>query len=222
MLGGEQEVEIVGEAENAPEALDVIGGQRPHVVMVDSTLPPIGGVDLCRRLLERSPASPAGVVVMADAHSDELLLQAVRAGARGYILKNSPVWSWSTALRSVASGEAFLSEQITSRVFSRFILVPGYDPGNLPKELSRLNDRELQVFKGIAKGLFNREIAQLLAVSESTVKASVSKIISKLGVRNRVEVALVAFHLGLVAPVRSVDSRRRSRLKHGRPRQGIR
>lgn len=219
MLEGEQELTVVGDAENGQEALDTITSQQPHVVLVDSALPPFGGLDFCRKLIELSPASLAGVIVMADKHSDELLLRAVRAGARGYILKNSPVWSWSTALRSVASGDAFLAGSVTSRVFSRFTLLPGYDPRNEPNELSRLNDRELQVFKGIAKGLFNREIAHLLAVSESTVKACVSKIIGKLGVRNRVEVALVAFRLGLASPVRSVDSSRRPHRKPGRPRQ---
>ncbi|MFD5393467.1 response regulator [Streptomyces sp. NPDC127097] len=223
LLGREQEVAVVGDAENGPEALDIISSVQPHVVMVDSALPPYGGLDFCRKLLERSSASLAGVIIITEEHSDELLLRAVRAGARGYILKNSPAWSWSTALRSVASGDAFLAGSVTSRVFTRFTLLPGYDPSNLPKELSMLNDRELQVFKGIAKGLFNREIARLLAVSESTVKACASKIIGKLGVRNRVEIALVAFRLGLASPspVRSVDSSCRPRRKPGRPRQEI-
>jgi len=221
MLGGEQEVAIIGDAENGPKALGIISSQQPDVVIVDSALPPFGGLDFCRKLLEWSPASLAGVIIVTETHSDELLLRAVRAGARGYILKDSPAWSWSTALRSVASGDAFLAGPVTSRVFTRFTLLPGYDPSNLPHELSVLNDRELQVFKGIAKGLFNREIAQLLAVSESTVKACASKIIGKLGVRNRVEVALVAFRLGIADPVRSVDSSRRPRRNPGRPRQEI-
>jgi DNA-binding NarL/FixJ family response regulator len=221
ILSRDHDVAVVGEADNVPQVLDIVSSEQPHVVLVDSAFPPLGGLDLCRKLLGRPPASLAGVVITTETHTDELLLRVVRAGARGYLLKDSPAWSWSTALRAVASGEAFLAEQITSRVFSSFTLLPGYDPSNLPHELNRLNDREIQVLKAIAKGLFNREIAQLLAVSESTVKACASKIIGKLGVRNRVEVALVAIRLGLATPVRPVDASGRPRRKPGRARQEI-
>jgi DNA-binding NarL/FixJ family response regulator len=221
ILGRDREVAVVGEADNVPRVLDLVGSEQPHVVLVDSAFPPLGGLDLCRKLLERPPASLAGVVITTETHTDELLLRVVRAGARGYLLKDSPAWSWSTALRAVASGEAFLAGQVTSRVFSSFTLLPGYDPSNLPSELNRLNEREIQVLKAIAKGLFNREIAQLLSISESTVKACTSKIIGKLGVRNRVEVALAAVRLGLASPVRPVGSGGRLRRGPGRAPRGI-
>ncbi|MET9588416.1 response regulator transcription factor [Streptomyces sp. NPDC006539] len=193
------DIQVVGTAESSSEALRLVERQEPDVVLVDALLPPDGWLEVSRRVLRSGGTSRrTGVILMAQEHTDDMLLRAVRAGIPGYVLKNSPDWVLSSAVRSVAEGDVFLAGPVIRRLFSSFTLLPNHDPASLPSELACLNSKELQVTRCIGKGLSNREIAGVLGVAENTVKSYVSTIMAKLKVRNRVEVALTACRLGFV------------------------
>ncbi|MFE2183706.1 response regulator transcription factor [Streptomyces sp. NPDC059455] len=193
------EVQVVGTAGNSAEALQLVEGEGPDVVLVDASLPPAGWLDVTRGGLRPGGTTRrTRIMLMAQELTDDTLLCAMRAGVHGYVLKNSPDWVFSTAIRSVADGEPFLAGPAIRRLFSRFTLLPNHDPATVPGELADLSSRELEVVRGIGNGLSNREIARRLGVAENTIKSYASSILTKLNVRNRVEVALTACRLGLV------------------------
>lgn len=193
------EIQVVGTADDSAEARHLVEGEEPDVVLVDASLPPAGWLEVTRTLLRpgKAPCRTA-MILMAQELTDDTLLRAVRAGVHGYVLKDSPDWVLSAAIRSAAEGEAFLAGPVIRRLFSRFTLLPNHDPSAVPTELADLNSREIQVVRGIGKGLSNREIARRLGVAENTIKSYASSIMTKLKARNRVEVALTACRLGLV------------------------
>jgi DNA-binding NarL/FixJ family response regulator len=193
------EVQVVGTAEDSSEALRLVERDGPDVVLVDDTLPPVGWPEVTRGILRLGvTARRTRMMLMARELTEDTLLCAVRAGVHGYVLKDSPDWVFSTAIRSVADGEPFLAGAAIRHLFSRFTLLPNHDPATVPGELSDLSSRELEVVRGIGYGLSNREIARRLGVAETTIKSCTSSILAKLDVRNRVEVALMVCRVGLV------------------------
>ncbi|MFB9689495.1 LuxR C-terminal-related transcriptional regulator [Amycolatopsis plumensis] len=193
------EIRVVGTAEDAEEAVRLVEAEEPDVLLVDDTLPPAGWPEVTRGIRRLGgPARGTRTMLMAQELTEDTLLGAVRAGVHGYVLKDSPDWVFSTAIRSVADGEPFLAGAAIRHLLSRFTLLPNHDPATVPGELSDLSSRELEVVRGIGYGLSNREIARRLVVAETTIKSCMSSILAKLDVRNRVEVALVACRVGLV------------------------
>ncbi|MGP4052180.1 LuxR C-terminal-related transcriptional regulator [Streptomyces sp. 2A115] len=193
------DVQVIGTAGNSAEALQLVEQEGPDVVLVDASLPPAGWLDVTRGVLRFGGTTcRTRVILMAQELTDDTLLCAVRAGVHGYVLKSSPDWVFSTAIRSVADGEPFLAGPVIRRLFSCFTFLPNHDPATVPGELADLSSRELEVVRGIGNGLSNREIARRLGVAENTIKSYTSSILTKLNVRNRVEVALTACRLGLV------------------------
>jgi DNA-binding NarL/FixJ family response regulator len=197
ILEAQPDLEVVGEATDGLEALDLIRSLGPDVVLMDIRMPELDGIEATRRVALTGASTR--VLVLTTYGMDEYVYDALKAGAAGFLVKTESPERLVEAVRIVASGEALLAPEITRRLVDRF--VSGLRPGaQAPPELEELTDRELEVLKLIARGLSNAEIAQRLVVSEGTVKTHVARVLSKLGLRDRVQAVVYAYESGLVEP----------------------
>ncbi|WP_459713587.1 response regulator [Actinophytocola sp. KF-1] len=196
VLGAQEDMEIVGEAGNGAEAVELAEDLRPDVVLMDVRMPVLDGVEATKLITERGLAK---VLVMTTFDLDEYALSALRNGASGFLLKDTPSVQLVAALRSVASGDAVVSPSVTRRLLDRFLGAAG---GQLrdASVLDVLTDREREVLLLIAQGLSNIEIARKLFLSEATVKTHVGRVLSKLDLRDRVQAVVLAYETGLVRP----------------------
>jgi DNA-binding NarL/FixJ family response regulator len=195
LLSGEEDIDVVGEASNGLEAVEKAGRFDPTVVLMDIRMPELDGLEATRRILATD--RDARVLILTTFDLDEYVYEALQAGASGFVLKDDPPEQLIAAIRTVAAGEALLSPTITKRVIREFTRIPRVTP---PKELADLSERELEVFRLIARGLSNAEIGQELFISETTVKTHVTHILSKLDLRDRVQAVVLAYQTGLVEP----------------------
>jgi DNA-binding NarL/FixJ family response regulator len=185
---------VVGEAVGGQEAIELVSQLKPDVLLLDVRMPGIGGIEVLHRLRELAQLPPTLLLTTFD--DDEVLLQAIRAGARGFLLKDISLERLADAIHVVARGGTMLRPAITERVErSAEHLTPQWSELPQPDELT---PRELQVLRLVAGGFSNREIGELLATAEGTVKNQVSTIISKLGVRDRTRAVLKGLELGLL------------------------
>ena len=187
LLGSEPGMQVIGEAGSGEEALQLAAQLKPDVILMDVKMPGMGGVEATRRLLASMPQTR--VMMLTVSEEEESLLAAIQAGARGYILKNADADELLQAIQRVHAGEAIISPGMTLRLFET--LRSGGLPAAMPAALP-LTGRELDVFRLLAQGASNREIAQALTVTENTVKTHVRNILDKLELRNRSEVAAYA------------------------------
>ena len=192
LLGGEADMEIVAEAGNGLEAVDKAARFDPTVVLMGIRMPELDGLEATRRILAADPT--ARVLVLTTFDLDEYVYEALRAGASGFVLKDEPPEQLLAAIRVVAAGEALLSPAVTKRVIGQFTRLPHRAP---PPELDDLTERELDVFRLIARGLSNAEIGQELYISETTVKTHITHLLQKLGLRDRVQAVVLAYETGL-------------------------
>ena len=192
LLAGEEDIEVVAEASNGLEAIDKAGRFHPSVVLMDIRMPELDGLQATRRILAAD--NGARILILTTFDLDEYVYEALRAGASGFVLKDDPPEQLLAAIRTVSAGDALLSPTITKRVIEQFTRIPRPTP---PKELDDLSARELDVFRLIARGLSNGEIAQELYISETTVKTHVTHILQKLDVRDRVQAVVLAYETGL-------------------------
>jgi DNA-binding NarL/FixJ family response regulator len=197
MLETEDDLEVVGEAADGREAIEQARLRKPDVVLMDVRMPGMDGIEATRRLLEHG--SGPRVLILTTFDLDEYVYEAMRAGASGFMLKNSPPDQLAAAIRTVAAGEALLAPTVTRRLIEEFVRRPRVG-SNEASELSELTERELEVLKLIARALSNAEIANLLMVSEATVRTHVNRILTKLGLRDRTQAAVRAYESGLVRP----------------------
>jgi len=195
LLAGEEDIEVVAEASNGLEAVDKASRFDPSVVLMDIRMPELDGLEATRRILATDPG--ARVLVLTTFDLDEYVYEALRAGASGFVLKDDPPEQLIGAIRTVAAGDALLSPGVTKRVIGEFTRMPRAAP---PDEVAELSERELEVFRLIAGGLSNAEIANELFISETTVKTHVTHILSKLHLRDRVQAVVLAYQAGLVEP----------------------
>jgi len=193
LLSGEDDIEVVAEASNGIEAVEKAARFAPTVVLMDIRMPELDGLEATRRILAADPE--ARVLVLTTFDLDEYVYEALRAGASGFVLKDDPPEQLLEAVRTVASGEALLSPAITKRVIREFTRMARPSP---PKELDDLSTREREVLRLIALGLSNAQIGQELFISETTVKTHVTHILSKLGLRDRVQVVVLAYQTGII------------------------
>ena len=189
-------VEVVGEAGDGREAVQLAKELRPDVVLMDVRMPELDGIEATRQL--RQAGVDTRVLVLTTFDLDEYVYNAVRAGAAGFLLKDAPREQLVTAVRTVARGEALLAPAITKRLLERFITRP--HPGRAVPALAELSERELDVLRLLARGLSNAEIAAELFIGEATVKTHVARILTKLGVRDRVQAVVFAYESGLIEP----------------------
>jgi DNA-binding NarL/FixJ family response regulator len=196
VLGAQEDMEIVGEAGNGQEAVDLAAQLRPDVVLMDVRMPVLDGVEATKLITEQGLAK---VLVMTTFDLDEYALSALRNGASGFLLKDTPSVQLVAALRSVASGDAVVSPSVTRRLLDRF-LGPGGGELRDAAMLDVLTEREREVLLLMAQGLSNTEIARRLFLSEATVKTHVGRVLSKLDLRDRVQAVVLAYETGLVRP----------------------
>ncbi len=199
ILDDEPDIEVVGEAPDGRVAVDTTRRLRPDVVVMDIRMPVMDGVEATRRIVD-DPEVRAKVLVLTTFDADENVVQALRAGASGFLLKDVPPSGFVDAIRIVAAGDALLAPSVTRQLLDRFrdrLPGPG-DPGE--DRFRELTERELEVIKLVARGLSNREIADRLVLAEPTVKTHVSHALLKLELRDRAQAVVLAYETGLVRP----------------------
>lgn len=191
ILGAQPDLEVVGEAADGPSALAVATRLRPDVLLVDIRMPGLDGVEVTRRLAGPDVTDPMAVVVITTFDLDEYVLGALRAGARGFLLKNAGPELLVQAIHAAANGDALIAPNITRRLLETFV---DQVPQRPSEPVDPLTEREEQVLVLVARGRTNAEIAAELFIGLSTVKTHVASLMVKLGVRNRVELAIWAHH----------------------------
>ena len=195
ILEARDDFEVVGEAANGLEAVELAERLRPDVILMDVRMPELDGVEATRRLVAAD--SPARILILTTFDLDEYVHAAIRAGASGFLLKDVEPEQLVSAVRVVAAGDALLAPTVTRRLLERFAQLPDE---RRPASLDELTSRELETLRLLASGRSNAEIAEALVVTEATVKTHVSSILRKLGVRDRVQAVVVAYDTGLVRP----------------------
>jgi DNA-binding NarL/FixJ family response regulator len=200
ILEAEDDLEVVGEAADGKQAVENAGLLQPDVILMDLRMPKMDGVEATRQVTAAEHGEGARVLILTTFDLDEYVVDALRAGASGFLLKDTPPEDLVDAIRVVAAGEALLAPSITRRLLDRFAHLPaiGAVPG--AAGLEQLTDRERDVLKQVARGLSNAEIARELYVSETTVKTHVGRILMKLDLRDRVQAVVLAYESGLVQP----------------------
>ncbi|TKK83634.1 response regulator transcription factor [Herbidospora galbida] len=203
ILEAETDVTVVGEAGDGSTAMDQSRALLPDVVLMDIRMPGMDGIEATRRIVR--DAAPSAhvprVLVLTTFDLDEYIVEALRAGASGFLLKDVPPAELVQAIRVVAGGDAIVAPSVTRRLLDKFASrLPSAQQQASPTRLARLTERELEVLKLIAKGLSNAEIARELVVSETTVKTHVGNVLTKLGLRDRVQAVVLAYETGLITP----------------------
>jgi DNA-binding NarL/FixJ family response regulator len=199
ILDAEPDIEVVAEAADGAEVLELAARHRVDVVLMDIRMPRLDGIEATRRLLAERPEPPTRVLVLTTFDLDDYVYEALRAGASGFLLKDVPPEQLAPAVRVVAAGEALLAPSITRRLIEQFTRrpVPGHPPST---SLQELTPRELDVLRLLARGMSNAEIADQLIVGEATVKTHVAHLLAKLHLRDRIHAVVFAYETGLVEP----------------------
>jgi DNA-binding NarL/FixJ family response regulator len=198
ILDAQPDIDVVGDAENGRLGVELCQRTRPDVVLMDIRMPVMDGIE-ATRLITADDAIATRVLVLTTFDLDEYVYAALRAGASGYLLKDTPAAELVAAIRVIAQGDALLSPSVTRRLIEEFAHQPAPDaaPVALPGDLT---EREREALELLAHGLSNREIAARMFIGEATAKTHVSRLLTKLGVRDRVQAVVLAYESGLVRP----------------------
>jgi DNA-binding NarL/FixJ family response regulator len=202
ILDAEEDLEIVGEATNGREAVDQAARLAPDVVLMDIRMPELDGIEATRRITGGGDDGAVRVLMLTTFDLNEYVYEALRAGASGFLLKDVPPEQLAAGIRVVAAGDALLAPSITRRLIAEFAQAAPV-ASEPPRGLDELTARELEVFKLVARGLSNAEIAAELVVSETTVKTHVARVLMKLGLRDRVQAVVLAYESGVAIPGRT-------------------
>jgi DNA-binding NarL/FixJ family response regulator len=201
ILDAEDDLDVIGEASDGAEAVELARRLKPDVVLMDIRMPQLDGIEATRRVIGLGTDPPVRVLMLTTFDLNEYVYEALRAGASGFLLKDVPPEQLAAGIRVVAGGEALLAPSITKRLIQEFASAAPA-PATPPKGMDELTARELEVFKLVARGLSNAEIAAELIVSETTVKTHVARVLMKLGLRDRVQVVVLAYESGIAVPGR--------------------
>ena len=196
ILDAKEDMEVAGEAADGAEAIALVEEHRPDVVLMDVRMPNVDGIEATRQIVADATTS-ARVVILTTFERDEYVFGALAAGASGFMLKNAPPETLIRAVRVIAAGDALLAPSVTRRLIEDFART---QPRRDTRDLDRLTDRERDVLVWLATGKSNAELAEALGVGEGTIKTHVSSVLSKLGVRDRVQAVVYAYESGLVRP----------------------
>ena len=196
LLDAEDDIEVVGEADDGKDALTEARRLDPDVILMDVRMPELDGIEATTRLV--ASGSRSRVLMLTTFDLDEYVYRALKAGASGFLLKDVTREQLAHGVRTVASGESLLAPAVTRRLIADFCLGP--QPGGVPEATTMLSDRELEVLRLLARGLSNAEIADALVVSEATVKSHVAHVLAKLNLRDRAQTIVFAYETGLVKP----------------------
>ena len=197
ILEAKEDIEVVGEAGDGAEAVELVERLQPDVVLMDVRMPEMDGIEATRRIA--ASGSSARIVILTTYDVDEYVFAALRAGASGFLLKDVRPPELTEAIRVVARGDALLAPGVTRRLLDRFAGVLPDDSAR-PADLDELTEREVEVLRFVALALSNAEIASRLVLTEATVKTHVSSVLRKLGLRDRVQAVVFAYDVGLVRP----------------------
>jgi DNA-binding NarL/FixJ family response regulator len=200
ILDSEPGLEVVGEAVDGRQAIALARELRPDVVLMDIRMPEVDGLAATREVVGDGGEPPVRVLVLTTFDLNEYVYEALRAGASGFLLKDAPPEELVAGIHVVARGDALLAPSITKRLIQEFARATPAAPAAPLPAVDELTARELEVFKLIARGLSNAEIAAELVVSDTTVKTHVARVLMKLGVRDRVQAVVLAYEAGVVAP----------------------
>ncbi len=200
VIDSQDDLEVVAEAGDGLAAVAMVRQHRPDVVVMDVRMPVLDGVEATRRItaLELPGVTPPKILVLTTFDLDEYALQAIRAGASGFLLKDTPPEEMLRALRAIQAGDAVIAPSTTRRLLDQ--LVPSAADPTAMAAVAGLTEREREVLVAMARGWSNTEIAARLVVAEGTVKTHVGRVLAKLGVRDRVQAVVLAFDAGLVRP----------------------
>jgi DNA-binding NarL/FixJ family response regulator len=206
LLAAQPDIEVVGEAADGAQAVELVARERPDVVLMDVRMPVLDGLEATRRILADVPLQdPPGwapkVLVLTTFDVDDYVFEALRAGASGFLLKDATPDALLEAVRAVAAGDSLLAPGITRRLIEHFVATKAKSV-QVPDAVADLTPREREVLVCIARGLSNAEIATELFIAEQTTKTHVSRILGKLGLRDRVQAVVLGYEIGLVTPGR--------------------
>jgi DNA-binding NarL/FixJ family response regulator len=204
LLTNSDDVQVVGEASDGREAIAVVTRTQPDVVLMDVRMPGVDGIAATQRITSDQRLSEVAIIMLTTFDDDDQIFAAIRAGASGYLLKDAEPDDLREAIRVVAAGDALLSASITRKVMEGIISGPAgvADHGRL----SELTEREREVLAGVGRGLSNDEIAAEIHISPATARTYVSRILTKLGARDRAQLVVIAYETGLVTPGRHQES----------------
>ena len=198
ILSAEEGLLVIGEAGDGAKAIEVARQLKPDVILMDIRMPGMDGIAATRVLAGPGVEDPMKVLILTTFGLDEYVVEALRAGASGFLLKDAPPEDLVEAIKIIAAGDALLAPSITRRLLDRVASrLPAASETTIPA-LNELTDREMEVLKLVARGLSNAEIAEKLVVSETTVKTHVSRVLGKLDLRDRVQAVILAYETGLV------------------------
>ena len=199
LIDSAADIEVVGEAQDGETAVAAVLETRPDVVLMDIRMPVVDGIEATRRIARENDLPDTKVLMLTTFDLDEYVHEALRAGASGFLLKDTPPGELLDAIRVVAGGDALLAPTVTRRLIEEFVRSPVAN-AMPPEALDVLTDREREVLTLVARGLSNAEIAEELVLSPATAKTHVSRIIAKLNARDRAQLVITAYETGLVAP----------------------
>jgi DNA-binding NarL/FixJ family response regulator len=197
ILADEEGIEVIGEAADGQAAVDAATALHPDVIVMDIRMPVMDGVEATRRLV--ADGGPR-ILVLTTFDADEHAVQAIRAGASGFLLKDVPPDDFVRAIRIVASGDALIAPSVTRRLLDRFARLAVPADETHAERIAELTEREREILELVARGLSNREIAEALSLAEPTVKTHVSHLLGKLEQRDRAQLVVLAYEVGLVRP----------------------
>jgi RNA polymerase sigma factor (sigma-70 family) len=200
LLNAEPDLQVTGEAGDGAEGVELALARHPDVVLMDVEMPVLDGIEAIRRI--KAAGSRARILVVTDTDDDQLVLRALRAGATGFFLKDAAPDRLAEAVRAVASGETLLAPPIARRLVEAQFL---HADATLRARFEHLTEREREIVRLLAKGLSNAALAQALGLSEGTVKTHITRLLTKLGVKSRVQAVVLAYESGFVRPGHTID-----------------
>jgi DNA-binding NarL/FixJ family response regulator len=205
VLADEEDIEVVGEGANGRDAIELAARLQPDIVVMDIRMPVMDGVEATRRLAGGEGGSGYRILVLTTFDADEHVVEALRAGASGFLLKDVTPTDFVNAIRIVAAGEALIAPSVTRRLLARFARLSVPADETHAESIRRLTEREREVLRLVAQGLSNREIAERLTLAEPTVKTHVSHLLIKLDLRDRAQLVMLAYETGVVRPGATED-----------------
>ena len=203
LLDSADDVEVVGEAANGAEAVALVQRERPDVVLMDVRMPEVDGIEATRRIVGSPATQNTRVLILTTFDLDEYVFEALRAGASGFMLKDTLPSDLLAAIRVVAAGDALLAPKVTRRLIEQFTAAGNGEAVSGPgphARIAELTEREREILLAVASGLSNAQIAETLFISHATVKTHVSRLLTKLDARDRAQLVMIAYESGVVIP----------------------
>jgi DNA-binding NarL/FixJ family response regulator len=200
LLGSAADIEVVGEAADGAEAVALVAREHPDVVLMDIRMPEMNGLDATRRIVGEAATASTRVLILTTFDLDEYVFEALRAGASGFLLKDTLPVDLLAAIRIVADGDALLAPKVTRRLIEQFAAAAPARPAEAHPGIAELTEREREILLAVASGMSNAEIAETMFISHATAKTHVSRLLTKLLARDRAQLVMIAYESGVVTP----------------------